>query len=165
MLCRVEIRALEKAYRRRANGGQCLRIDVTSRTLSCSSTAGSSPVLPIAVAKAVTIRNAVALNMTEPSQLSGFVTTRLSGPAPNSHDCFSRALHISTTSINSSAVIVFCRSAGMREIGCFLSSSISAFFSVREIESLPRKTSSVGVSETLMPVTTLPSAVAAVQVS
>ena len=57
----------------------------------------------------------------------------------------------STTSISSSAVIVFCRSAGISEIGCFFSSSISDFFSVREMESLPRRTSSVGVSETLMP--------------
>ena len=71
----------------------------------------------------------------------------------------------STTSISSSAVIVFCRSAGIREIGCFFSSSISDFFNVREIESAPRRTSSDGVSETLIPLMTLPSTVDAVHVS
>ena len=69
------------------------------------------------------------------------------------------------TSINSWAVIVFWRSAGIREIDCFFSSSISDFFRVRAMASTPLRTISAGVSETLMPLTTLPSTVDAFQVS
>jgi AraC-like DNA-binding protein len=73
------------------------------------------------------------------------------GATDHWHHFFLSVWIYSTTSISSWGVIVFCRSAGMREMLCFFSSSISDFLSVRVIESIPRRTISVGVSETLIP--------------